>query len=81
MIPPPLSLSISICANLCTLVFVLVYLCVVGKIQSKYLFLYIFSDLTYNIYLSLDIRVWGGVEYLTFDILLYAKFEQKVIGN
>jgi hypothetical protein len=40
-----------------------------------------FSDLTYNIYQRLDIRVCVGVEYLTVDILLHAKSEKKVTGN
>ena len=33
----------------------------------------------YNMYIWLDIRVLR-VEHLTFDILLHAKSEQKVIG-
>ena len=46
------------------------------------IFVFLFSDLIiYDKYQRLDIRVCGGVEYLTFDILLHAKPEQKVVGN
>ena len=36
-----------------------------------------FSDLTYNIFKRLDMCVGGGVEYITFDILLHAKSEKS----
>ena len=35
----------------------------------------------YDIYKRLDIRVFLCMEYLTFDILIHAKSEQKVKGN
>ena len=43
-----------------------------------YIFVSRFSDLTYDI-LKGQIFVCAGVEYLTFDILLHVKSEQKAI--
>ena len=53
------------------------------KSDNIYFRITFLSDLTYTIYLRLDIGlcVGGGVEYLTFDILLQAQSEEKVVGN